>query len=1246
MSAPFQNAAFTLGEVAPSLFGRQDLSRTKVGLSTCRNGWPRYSGGVYSRAGTAFTGFSKQTGRTYPPRLIPFQFNINQGLALEFGNFYMRVVANGAYVIDASLPISAISQSNPVVVTATADGVTAATPVTTGVTATYAPGDLITLAGGVFAQAAVLSVTNTLLLSTAVFAPGLGYVPGDTIAPTGGTQSTPAQLTVATTQVVSAAVANAGTGGTDGIQTLTGTTGTGTKFQVSAMIASGSITAILAVSQPGSYTVNPTTLTAEPVTGAGLSGATLNIKMGVHTVTVSTPGVFTANPAGATFTQGSTSGTGTGASFQNAVLGPNAVTVSTGGTYTTLPVNPVSQSSTTGGGLGATFTCTFAPITSFSPTGFNVGDWVQVQDVVGMTQMNNRTFVISARTTTTFSLQDIYGNNVDSTLFTAYISGGTISRIMTVTAPYAEADLEWLKFTQSADVMSLCCVNQDTNVTYQPYDLTRTSDTTWTFAAMTPAPTIGPPQECGVSWTPVESGQAATFYNYVVTAISGTDGSESIASNIASVTNGTDLANIASTNTVNWTGVAGAVSYNVYRSAVSYNSAPPSGTPMGLLGSTTGTNFADSGFVPDLSMVPPTYTNPFVGSNNYPGTVAYFQERRVYADTLAQPDTYFMSQPGAFKNFDVRDPTIDSDAITGAPWAVQVDGIQFMIDMPGGLVVLTGKQAWQLTGSGGSSFNPQAVTPTTEQAQPQAFNGCSSHVPPIRIDYDILYVQAKGSRVRDLSYQYFQNIYTGTDLTVNSSHLFDQFQIQEWAWCEEPYKLCWLVRTDGVLLSLTYLKPEQIMGWARHDTKGSFVSVCSVTEPPVDALYVACQRQIGANLTYTVERMDNRIWSSVDNCWCVDCGLSLPQPQPPASLMISSGNGLGAITSATLVDPGNSSYSALTTATVVDDNGLGPGTGAVAVVTVAAGVPNVTFSSPGQNYVNPMIVLTDPAGSEGGQGAVFSLSVSNTVNFTTSGAVFSPGDVGSVIRAAGGQAMITSYTSPTQVTGNVVIPFVNVIPTQINGVSITSPETFTPVSQGNWTLTAPVSTVTGLMHLAGATVTGVADGQVIPPQVVSPLGTINLPTPASNVVVGLQFTTQYQSLYFDPSTNETVQGQRKKLAAVTARVEASRGFEIGANQVDGSTLSPMQIAPQWNSLTVAPDLGEPAYGSTIVPLATGDVRIVLPGGFNTRGQVALQQRNPLPLNLLSLISEDDPGDTVQLKTPAPPQASRGRLIAA
>lgn len=1227
MSAALLESAFVAGELSASVAGRFDVARIHVGAFTMRNFYVSYRGGAYSRAGTAFVGFSKQTGRSYPPRMIPFQFSINQGLALEFGNNYMRVVLDGAFVTESPFQITNISQANPAIVTYVALSTALSASAFNGaVTGSYTPNDTIVLAGGTFTTPVQLRAVNTTLATLSVNNAGSGYAVGDTIVLAGGTSTIAPVLTVLT--------------------------------------LSGSAVATFSISQGGS---------------------------------------FTANGSGA-FTQASTSGSGTGATFNGGLFGPLTLTIVGAGGYSVIPSNNVNQASTSGTGLGATFNMTWA-----TPSALANGDWLFLSGVGGMTQVNGQTYVLSSVTGTTFQLNDVYGSPINSTAFSAYTSSGTAARIFTLATPYAETDLEYIKFTQSADVMSLCCVNQMTGFEYEPLDLTRTSDTNWAFAPVVPAPSIQPPASLSGS----ASTSGSVDYNYVVTAVNPADGTESIASPIADIASAVDIASTAGSITLTWTTVVGAESFNVYKATPAYAGSVPAGALFGYVGSAYGTQFVDSNIVADLTQVPPTHQNPFargqilsatvtgggssasfaitintltgsgavltpvvvssvlvaiivqepgqnylptdtlsinygatatlqVGaqSGTYPSVPAYFQERRCYGNTLNNPDTYFMSQPGAFTNFDTRNPTIDTDAITGSPWSVEVNGIQWMMQTSGGLLVLTGLSAWLLVGAGSFATNVQAISPSTQDAVPQAFTGASSTVPPIRINYDVIYLNSKSTTYYDLPYQLYA-LSEPIDITENSSQLFVGYTIRENAWCETPYKIIWAVRNDGILLSLTWYKTQQVSGWARHDTNGLFQSVCSVTEPPVDALYLATQRFPGTNTAYMIERMNNRIWNGIEDSWCVDAALVIVQPAPNATLSASSPTGLGSITGVTgLV--GGKGYSAFTTAAVVDENvngyGPGPGAGAVPTLTIVGGVITaVTFGvgNQGSGYLYPMLVITDPTNA--GAGASASPILNNTMTFSASAPVFSNGNVGSVIRMGEGIASITAFIDTQHVTGNIITPIVGLVPNSGGQVE--------PATAGNWTMTAPVTTISGLNHLIGATVTGLADGNVIAPQVVSTQGTITLATPASSVVVGLAYLPQLQSVFLDEG-QPTVQGQRKKISAVTARVEASRGFKVGSNMPDGGRLNPQQVAPVWyegpGGLTPVdlPMAILPAYNSKTTPLFTGDLRLPVGGGYDVRGQVAVQQDSPLPCNILAFIPESYPGDLPQLQTPK--RQERGR----
>ena len=177
--------------------------------------------------------------------------------------------------------------------------------------------NIVPVLGGPGSGATLVSHMEVRTLTT--LAAGTGYVPGDVVAFAGGTFTDRANATVTNTRVVSATIVNGGTGGTDGAQTVTGTTGTGTKFQAAVTISGGIITAVNSISVAGNYTVNPTDIADEPVTGASLTGARLAVVMGVLLAT------------------------------------PNLED----GDYTSIPANPVAQFSTTGSGTGATFTVTW-----------------------------------------------------------------------------------------------------------------------------------------------------------------------------------------------------------------------------------------------------------------------------------------------------------------------------------------------------------------------------------------------------------------------------------------------------------------------------------------------------------------------------------------------------------------------------------------------------------------------------------------------------------------------------------------------------------------------------------------------------------------------------------------------------------------------------------------------------------------------------------------------------------------------
>lgn len=107
--------------------------------------------------------------------------------------------------------------------------------------------------------------------------------------------------------------------------------------------------------------------------------------------------------------------------------------------------------------------------------GLSNGQDVYLDSIVGMVELNGRFARVANVAANTFELTDYQGNNINSTNYTTYASGGTASRLYTVTHTIEEADLQDLNFAQSNDVLTIAHNN------YHPKDVTRTGHSAWTI---------------------------------------------------------------------------------------------------------------------------------------------------------------------------------------------------------------------------------------------------------------------------------------------------------------------------------------------------------------------------------------------------------------------------------------------------------------------------------------------------------------------------------------------------------------------------------------------------------------------------------------------------------------------------------------------------------------------------------------------------------------------------------------------
>jgi hypothetical protein len=808
--------------------------------------------------------------------------------------------------------------------------------------------------------------------------------------------------------------------------------------------------------------------------------------------------------------------------------------------------------------------------------GYSVGDWVKVTEVVGLNNVNTRTFQVASVTTNTFTVLEV-PTLTPFAASGAYVSGGNVSRIYTVESPWVSTQLEDLKVDQWRDLLRF------THPRYRIRNLTRIDDAEWTLSIENTA--VSSSRVSGITAVASAAGDAGVLY--CVTAVL-EDGSETLMSvpfHLGDIVNYTVTEGFV---TVNWNRFNGAQYYNVYRSTVASDGTKlTKGAELGYIGKAVGTQFIDSNIIPDFTKTPSVNKNPFVansvefiqvtdGGTGYSvndtvtltdGSGSGFVGFPIVDSTgaitavkiisggsdYANPTVVFSGGTGAtatvtksasegftpgvstvFQQRQVYASTIQDPLtvwgsrprrysdFTYSELTLDNDSYEFEIDskeVSPILHMIPTRGGLVLMSRAGiwqlSGGNSGVVTPTNALADPQTYTGVSK-VGPIPIGTDILYNESKGFSVRLLSYNEFAKVYAGEDKSILSSHLFSSKKvITSWAFAENPYKIVHAVRSDGALLNFTFVKEEKVWAWTWGVTKGQFKDCKVIQEDNVDRLYVVVRRRINGRWTKFIERMSTREFSFVEDAFCVDAGLRLGHTYPAAMLTASATSGVA--------------------------------------------------------------------------------------TFTASAGVFSLGDVGKILRMGGGKAVVTEYLSSTEIKAEIVRPITDVLSEDPSNLVLEQ-------ASGTWTLDTPITSISGLWHLEGETVAILADGSVQNPKVVVG-GGITLDTPATTVNIGLAYQAVAQTL--PPVVSDAViEARRKRVIGVATRVNDTVGLKTGRSLT---------------SLYAAKERTNELWGEPIRMFSGVRTQLIDPE-WNENGQTYFVQDNPLPATLLGIVFEIEVGD--------------------
>ena len=453
--------------------------------------------------------------------------------------------------------------------------------------------------------------------------------------------------------------------------------------------------------------------------------------------------------------------------------------------------------------------------------GYSNGDDVIITGVVGMTEVNGKTYRVANATANTFALTDpANGNNVDTSGYTAYASGGSVKRIYEIASPYAEEDLDRVQWAQIADIMYLA------HPDYAPRKLSRTGHTAWTLSTVTfiNGP-YKPRDESTRTMTPGATSGATTmtastaFFTADMVGMLiryGTGGGYALITGYTSTT----VVNITVQKTLSGTGAS-------------------TDWEIGAWGEEYG----------------------------YPACVTFYEQRSSWAATYAQPQTTWLSVSEDYEN--MLAGANDADALLFTIATEEVNAIRWLkADKP----LILGTSGGPFSLSSGSNADP--LTPTNVVVKKENGFGCYDILPE-KIGNYVYYVQRDGKIIRELAFDFNIDAFKALNISLISEHITGT-GIVDMAYQQSPDNVLWLVRADGKICTLTREVDQEVAAWAQHDTReGSdlFESISVIPGTSYDEVWVIVKRTINGYTRRYVEYFAGSDFTDQEDAHYVDSGL-------------------------------------------------------------------------------------------------------------------------------------------------------------------------------------------------------------------------------------------------------------------------------------------------------------------------------------------------------------------------------------
>jgi len=252
----------------------------------------------------------------------------------------------------------------------------------------------------------------------------------------------------------------------------------------------------------------------------------------------------------------------------------------------------------------------------------------------------------------------------------------------------------------------------------------------------------------------------------------------------------------------------------------------------------------------------------------YPARNTFHQRRLCFARTAAQPQNIWASQNFVYDQFAVNSGE-DDDALNIQLASNESNDIKWLAS---GAALLAGTYGGEFIIASGDD---SPLTPSNTNARKETSWGSESIV-PAKIGNFFYYIQRFKEKMRELFYFWDYDNYKSVDKTILSPHIAGGGFV-EFAYQQVPDTILWCVCTDGTIATLTREVDQEVQGWARQTTSGSYLSIASIPAQSGshDEVWVIVERTINGTARKYVERFKSQeIPDRQDQCFYVHSGLT------------------------------------------------------------------------------------------------------------------------------------------------------------------------------------------------------------------------------------------------------------------------------------------------------------------------------------------------------------------------------------